>query len=424
MDTLPDEVVKALHFEQQSQASASPEDDLFYSIQGSDVESTPGTLLKVEADTDQSKYMLPPATAMSRFIYQSRNLNGQPVPVSAFVLWPFTPRNQKDGYAVVAWAHGTSGITPESAPSKHRCLWQHFLAPYQLAAQGYVVVATDYAGLGVRVDALGRKITHEYLAGPSHANDIIYSVRAARSAFPELSKDFIVIGHSQGGFAAWSAAQRQSNDPVPGFLGAISISPGVSIVLDHAEPLLSVLGVAISPALAAVYSDIDMDDILTESGLESLRQSQMHSLGIASSSALLMGREDLLKPNWTSNKYVQDYEFRSSIDNKSIAVPFLVFHGNEDKRLPVDKTTSAVRKLAKLCPSASIEYVTLPYTSHVSSLQASQTVWMDWIAERFAGKEAGHGFRQRQLHPARPGSAYQTDVNWYLERATEPYHAP
>lgn len=71
-------------------------------------------------------------------------------------------------------------------------------------------MAPDYAGLGVHKDATGEPITHQYLACPSHVNDIFYGVKAAQQAFPELSQNFVVIGHSQGGGAAWAVAQRQA----------------------------------------------------------------------------------------------------------------------------------------------------------------------------------------------------------------------
>lgn len=39
---------------------------------------------------------------------------------------------------------------------------------------------------------------HEYLTSASHANDLMYAIQAAQEHFRELSKEFIVIGHSQG----------------------------------------------------------------------------------------------------------------------------------------------------------------------------------------------------------------------------------
>ena len=155
------------------------------------------------------------------------------MPASAFILWPYSPKSQADGYAVIAWAqaHGTDKATVNHAPSNHATLSQHFLAPFQLAAQGYVVVGPDYAGIGVHKHASGEPIVHEYLGSPAHANDVVYAVQAAQKNFPEFSQDFVVIGHSQGGGAAWATAQRLVDRPVPGYLGGVAISP-VTTILD------------------------------------------------------------------------------------------------------------------------------------------------------------------------------------------------
>lgn len=102
----------------------------------------------------------------------------------------------------------------DGAPSNRKNLWQHFLAPYQLVGQGYVVVAPDYAGLGVCKATTGQPIAHEYLSGPSQANDIVYAVQAAQAGFKELSKDFVVIGHSQGGGADMAHSRRLTDSSI------------------------------------------------------------------------------------------------------------------------------------------------------------------------------------------------------------------
>ena len=64
---------------------------------------------------------------------------------------------------------GPAEPDPDVTPSNHKNLWQHFLGPYQLALQCYVVVATDYAGLGVAKDPSGEPIMHEHLDSASQA---------------------------------------------------------------------------------------------------------------------------------------------------------------------------------------------------------------------------------------------------------------
>lgn len=93
---------------------------------------------------------------------------------------------------------------------------------------------------------------HEYLASPSQGNDFIHSISAARTAFHELSKQFVVIGHSQGGGAAWAVAQKAAAGHIPGYLGAIAISPYTNFLIFSPR-----IGAAICRAVASVFPDFD-----------------------------------------------------------------------------------------------------------------------------------------------------------------------
>ena len=118
----------ALAYEKTNWANGSVFTQDFYTLspttKDEDRDPPPGTPLKIEQETDISKYLLPPMTSMSRYIYQSATLSSLPVPASAAILWPYSPKTHgEDGkYPVVVWAHGTSGIFAENAPSNHRTL--------------------------------------------------------------------------------------------------------------------------------------------------------------------------------------------------------------------------------------------------------------------------------------------------------------
>ena len=114
--TVPALTSAALAFEESRYTRGTVPADPFYSVSEDSAEATAGTLLKVEENADTSSYVLPPATAMSRIMFQSKTLLGSLKPVSAYILWPYTPRTVADGDPVVAWAHGTSGIAADCAP--------------------------------------------------------------------------------------------------------------------------------------------------------------------------------------------------------------------------------------------------------------------------------------------------------------------
>ncbi len=417
--SLPEIVRAAVDYEESQFSNGPVLDDPFYIVPKGSAEAAPGTLLKVEKDVNTSTYTLPPATALSRIIFQSKSLNGSSVPASGYVLWPYSARTLSDGFAVVVWAHGTNGIGPNGAPSHSRNLFQHFLAPYQLALQGYVVVAPDYAGLGVGKDESGRPIPHEYLATQSQANDVFYLTQAAQTAFPELSKQFVVIGHSQGGGVAWACAQRQAIEPVHGYLGAVAVSP-LTRALEQPEPIRSLVGVSMIPAVTATYPEFQPEEILTAEGKQRLDLLRQIDGCIASSVSLLVGAQ-LLKSDWTENPFVQKFQQMVINGGKKIEGPLLVIHGEMDVQLSVDVTTNAVNKTMELFPSSQLEYVRLPGVSHVPALNAAQRLWMDWIADRFANVATKPYCKDFELISTRPTTSYQPELNWFIGLATEFY---
>ena len=422
MNSLPQPILKALEFEKTNWAKGSVLDDPFYKAPAESPQSAPGSLLKVDKDVDTTPYFIPGGTALSRIVYQSERLDGSPVPVSAFVLWPYAARSQPDGFPIVAWAHGTSGADANTAPSNHKNLWQHFLGPYQLALQGYVVVATDYAGLGLEKDGAGKLIVHEYLASPSQANDVIHSVKAAQEAFPELSKQFVVVGHSQGGGAAWSVAQRKASHSISGYLGAVAISPYTNFLYEEGR-LSPLMGAAMARGIASSFPDFDTKEILTPEG--EARVAMMFDIhaGVAAAMALFTGA-NLLKPNWKQNPHLQRHAELTGNGGKAIGGPLLVIHGEADTMNSPSAVKMVVEKTASAFPDAMFECIWLPEVTHAPALGASQRVWMDWIADRFKGVEVEKGYKTSTLSSARLAAVYHKEQNWYLEAATQFYHAP
>jgi len=419
MSGLPPPVLNALEFEKALRVKGAVLEDPFYQCPTGSSHAAPGTLLKVEKDVDTTPYLIPAGTALSKIVYQSERLNGSPVPVSGFILWPYAARSHSDGYPVVAWAHGTSGAMANHAPSNLKNLWQHFLAPYQLALQGYVVVATDYAGLGVQKDASGAPIMHEYLASPSQGNDVIHSVTAARVAFPEISRQYVVVGHSQGGGAAWAVAQRAAAGPIPGYLGAIAISPYTNF-LNEESVFSPRIGAAICRGIASSFPDFDPREILTPEGEKRVALMFQTGAGVAAAMAIFYDA-DLVKPDWKENPHVQKHGDLTGNGGKPIRGPLLVIHGEADTMNSPAAVKVAVENTANMFPSAQLEFVWLPDVRHAPALGASQRLWMDWIADRFAGIEMPSGYRTSRLSSARPSTAYHKEQNWYLEAASQFY---
>ena len=412
----------ALNFERSNWAHGSVGNDPFYRLPSNATSAPPGALLKLEVSANTSAYTLPPNTALSRILYQSRTLNGSSVPASAYILWPYTPRVEHDGYAVIGWAHGTSGVFGECAPSHIRNLWYQFTTPYTAALQGYVVVAPDYAGLGVDHDSNGDPVRHTYLANPAHANDLFFSVQAAQTAFESLSKRFVIVGHSQGGGAAWAAARRQTLEPVKGYLGAIAGSPVTNIhdLIAMAGVEAGGVGFLLAHGLPEVFPEFNASAFLTPAGLK--RYALLADIqGCSSVASVSLLEPELFQPAWYDNAYAKLYFDLSKNGGQPIAGPMLVLQGEGDLSVPVSLTTNAVNITCHAHPRSQIQYITYPGVAHTSVMFASQVTWLDWIADRFASKPVAKRCQHSSVASSRPYSEYQVDPNWFIEYATAPY---
>ena len=419
-----DNIAVALNFERSNWANGSVAND-FYTVPSNASTASPGSLLKLQIDANTSAYTLPPATALTRFLFQTVDLNGTTIPASAYILWPYKPRTQPDGrYPVIGWGHGTSGEFGDCAPSHIRNLWYQFTAPYTLALQGYVVVAPDYAGLGVDSDARRDPILHHYLASPSHADDIFYSVQAAQWAFSSLSKEFVVMGHSQGGGAAWAAAQRQVTKPVDGYLGAVAGSPLTSLIR-----LVEVNGIAAGAAAAlqshsfpTLFPGFKVADYLSPAGIDRLRLlEQIRGCNSVAVTLMPYNDDSLYQRNWHHSFWAQAFENLTVTGGLPIAGPLLVIQGDMDPAIPFSVTTEAFNRTCELYPRSQLEYLTFAGITHSSAMFVSQTMWLDWVADRFAGIGTVHGCRHSDFSSANPVTSYQRDLNWFLEPALELY---
>lgn len=414
---------KAHEFEKSFRARPSVTEDSFYTVQPETAGCGPGSLLKVEENTDTSLYTLPPNVSMSRFVYQSTTSDGSLVPVSAYVLWPYVARQFHNGLPIVAWAHGTSGVFKECAPSNNKFLWHQFQMPFQLVLNGYVIIATDYAGLGLGMDANGKPIVHEYLNGPAHANDIYYSIMAARQAFPKMSEEFVAVGTSQGGTAAWAFAQKLALEPMPGHLGTVVLHPVTRLLdLPLETPIMPLLLIMLAPSLIAKYPGFQLPDIFTAQGVEYVSTMQRQKGSNALLFALPLDPQ-ILKSGWRENKVIQAHSQHSAAGRQSFSGPLLIIQGAGDPIISADITTAAVHETAVMFPSASIEYHLLPGVSHDAAMYGSQYLLMDWIAARFSGQPTKEGLLQHTAQPTRPEFSQKRDANWFIQHKTEAWQS-
>lgn len=363
----------ALNFERSNWATGSVADDPFYHVPSNSSNAPPGSVLKIEFNSTVTQFALPPDTALSRILFMSETFNGSAVPASAYILWPYLPRTQPDGrFQVVGFAHGTCGSFGECGPSHLRPFQYQFGATYTLAMQGYVVVAPDYTGLGVNRTADGTPIVLQYLVNPAAANDIFYAVEAAQTAFSTLSDQFVVVGHSQGGGAAWAAAERQVSRPVKGYLGTVAGSPATNfteLVGGAGTTAPDILLVA--NGLSSVFPTFSLSDWLTDTGIKLLNLATQLQ-GCTGVTSQLFSNATLALPNYQDNFYFNAFAKLASTGGKAISGPMLVLQGTADPTVPSIVTDQVVNITCEAFPESQIEYIIYADVTHSKSLSQPQ----------------------------------------------------
>lgn len=363
-------------------AGAARADDsaAFYQVSPAMLGGRPGTLIKAEPVTP------PPGAAVAyRILYRSRSVDGAPVAVSGVVASPPAGEGRDP---VVTWGHGTSGIAPGCAPSRFpRRAFGSISGLQALLADGDIVVATDYQGLGA-----GK--VHPYLVGASAAHAMIDAVRAAR-ALPGLraGRRFASWGFSEGGQAAlFTGALARSYAPELRFEGAAAVSaptelrrllrndagtPAGEVVASFAAwswsqtyhvPIGEVVRPPALPALEhiATLCSLDAPERLTLG---------LSTLAFAGTGVLRHDAED--RPDWRRL-------IAANSRPTPRGVPVFLAQGGDDALVAPATTRDYARRLCR--DGVALDYQQIPFASHGGAEIASAGAATSWLAARLAGR--------------------------------------
>ncbi|RZF50416.1 alpha/beta fold hydrolase [Acinetobacter halotolerans] len=196
--------------------------------------------------------------------YKMLGVNGKETLATSLLFVPGGPM-PATGWKIVAWAHGTTGVADQCAPSRNATNDYIKGMISQLLAAGYVVVAPDYEGLG---EPSGREL-HPFLNVKSEAYSITDAVVAARAYLSGqgklTSRQWMTVGHSQGGHAALGAAQYASRAKLD-YKGTIAVAPASNLAAILALGEQSVENAPVNQQIPA-YAQLDTFTALITAGL-------------------------------------------------------------------------------------------------------------------------------------------------------------
>ena len=144
-------------------AAKAPVGDAFYTPPSPLPGKAHGDVIWSRAAEIDNNMRLPGSSRNILVLYRSTGIDGKPVAESGAIAMP-NRRPPKGGWPVVTWAHGTTGLADQCAPTRMTRQTDTYANDLlsQLAAlvkAGYSVVSEDY-------ECLGTPGLHTYLVGP------------------------------------------------------------------------------------------------------------------------------------------------------------------------------------------------------------------------------------------------------------------
>lgn len=342
----------------------------------------------------------------------------------------------KEGRPIMSWAHGTTGSAQNCGPSQvidptaplneyflmDGNSWTDYGIPNveQFIKEGYVIVATDYQGLGG-----GGK--HQYAVAGTNGRDVINAARAA-SSMKEVAagKKTVIYGWSQGGGATIAAASLLDYQTLKGtaadnlqYLGYVALAPDdVAAMLPvvpsdeaGAKKLMNEFTQANVPNVflfahyvmglwgaQAAYPHLKLSDVLTDEGVKVVDKLSsnkcMHVLADTFSYAYGDQYKSLLKSEPSNSlAWVKAFIAGSVKPVKPIA-PVVIYWGTKDTAVPPIMHELYQKQMCAM--GANIGRVQLPgEQTHFSTPGVSAPMYLEWVKDRIAGKPLANSCPQK-----------------------------
>jgi pimeloyl-ACP methyl ester carboxylesterase len=294
----------------------------------------------------------------------------------------------------VAVEHGTTGIAPgcgvSIAPFTPGSVgfgtWDRIVSG--LVGAGFAVVATDYANLATPG-------VPNYLTMRGEGADVLNAIRAAF----ELDRDGLdrgnvgLLGHSQGGHAALSAAYiAPEYAPELSIKGTVALAPAIfppapllktfitSGMDKKASGFLSFTADIVNSWAANYPGKISLEDVYTPEGVKAAELALTKCQDTLYEAFDAGPKKDFVKPDLPDS--VVELAGENFPIYQRYAQPLLIQQGLEDATVVPSVNIAAARTFCELGSQVNLQ--TYPGDVHSSLLYTGEAQAIDWLRERFA----------------------------------------
>jgi acetyl esterase/lipase len=356
--------------------------EALYDVEPGEIAGKPGSIIRVWPLESGG----PGNSDAFRFLYRSTGIKGEPIPVSGAIFIPPGPA-PAGGRHIIAWAHPTSGVAPDCAPSLYPDRAGLIWNLSDMLKEGYVVVATDYPGLGTSG-------VHPYLIGESAGRAVLDSVRAARNLAKNTSNRFAVWGHSEGGHAALFTGELAARyAPDLTLVGVAAAAPAtylVDLFEDDAKTEQDLIAMAllswtrlenvqpatiVEPAVMSAFKQTALGCLTSIAQFEALEKSEKP-----------LQKERFLKIDPTKTEPWKGIMVRNSPGQAPAGAPVFIAQGGADTTVDPQVTKRFAKHLC--AQGVKVSWVELPGVSHIFIARDAAPTAIRWINDRFKGAPA------------------------------------
>lgn len=337
---------------------------------------------------------LPGAKTNTLVLYRSTGAARDSVAVSGTISIP-KGQAPRDGWPVIVWTHGTTGLAPECAPSRDtdKGLEHEYIAVIRtlldsFVTNGYAIVASDYEGLGTPGD-------HPFLQGVPTGRNALDMLRAAREIDPAIGTRYAVMGHSQGGQVdLFAAAIGPKYVPEFKLVGNVAFAPGShigkrldSVIASPKVELALPYTLYALGSYARTNSRIELKKILTPQALSHMPDlfegCMTHALTKGYWSTAIAKDQFVKRPKLRAFR-------KMARENEPgflrISVPTLILQGDADVTVLPKDTDEAAKQL---CERGNVlDYRPVAGADHDGAMEKGGADALAWIGARFKGETA------------------------------------
>ncbi len=366
-----------------------------------------------------------------KIAYVSSDVNGNKTIVTGIIVAPLSQSETTKERPVMAWAHGTTGTAQTCGPSQvlnpAQPLNQYFMmngnswTDFGLPAvdafikAGYVIVATDYQGLGG-----GGK--HQYTVATTQSQDVINSIRAATQLKEsQAGNRAIVYGWSQGGGATLAVAGMQDyltvkdsvNDQIK-ILGFVAMAPydiaatfpdkinTEQEALAHLKSISDLFSANVFNfthyaqnlwGMVAAFPELKLNDMLTDDGVDVVNQLMARKCMHGASDTLNFNYgtqyKDFLRSDIKNAFAWVKANLKGSVNPVPPLAPVIIYWGTKDTTVPPAMGEFYFKQMCKM--GGQVTRVKLSGNqNHFTTPATAEPLYVPWVADRFAGKPIDH----------------------------------